>query len=126
MRGWRQFGVLGTLALGALLALASLGDYETENGGAMLDGNAALDGCYTQSGGSQINSYWFDGATRCSNEIWNSLTGSVSYGCSYQLSQGQLTINWDDGSSKICEVTAADNGINLDGTLYEYAGANCS
>jgi len=126
MRGLRELVVLGALALGGLLALASLGDYGGENSGTALDGNAALNGCYTQSGGSQLNSYWFDGASRCSNQIWNSLTGSVSYGCSYQLSQGQLTLNFDDGSTQSFGVTAADNGINLDSTLYEYTGANCS
>ena len=126
MRGLRQLMVLVVLVLGALAALASLGDYSDETGGAALDGNAALNGCYTQSGGSQLNSYWFDGVERCSNEIWNAASGSVSYGCSYQLSQGQLTITWDDGSTQSFQVTSADNGINLDNTLYEYSGASCS
>lgn len=126
MRGLRTLGVLAALALGGLLSLASLGDYGDENGGATLDGNSALNGCYTQSGGSQLNSYWFDGVQQCSNEIWNSLSGSVSYGCTYQLSQGQLTINFDDGSTQNFGVSSADNGIYLDSTLYEYAGASCS
>jgi hypothetical protein len=125
MRSLRQLMVLAALAAGAILALASLGDYNQDV--PILDGNAALNGCYTQSGGSQLNSYWFDGVGRCSNEVWNSLTGSVSYGCTYQLSQALLTLTWDeDGSTKSFQVTSAENGIDLDGTRYEYAGASCS
>ncbi|MFH1810708.1 MAG: hypothetical protein ABIJ09_18345 [Pseudomonadota bacterium] len=126
----RGAAVTVLLAFSCLLSLASLGlifdgPYDDQSGGPAINDNAALDGCYTQSGGSQMNSYWFDGVSACQNVIWNSLTGTVSYGCTYQVSQGQLDISWDDGSSNSYRVEQANNGITLDGTLYEYSGSSC-
>jgi hypothetical protein len=126
----RHLFALVLLSGACLLSMASLGlifdGVEDDTGAAAgFNDNTALNGCYTQEGGSQINSYWFDGVQQCQNVMWNALSGSVSYGCTYQVADGRVDLSFNDGSSQSFAVGSADNGITLDGDLYSYSGSTC-
>lgn len=126
----KRLAVLVLLATGSAFSAASLGILFGGEGdgtaGVSIAGNSDLNGCYTEPDSATMNSYWFDGAQSCSHNMWNSLSGSVSYSCTYQVGEGQLDIQYDDGSTESFSLSAADNGIELDGNYFEYSGAQCS
>ena len=69
---------------------------------------------------------WFDGQGTFLDISWNSLSGSITYSGTYTVSNGQLILQYDDGSTKVYELVIYNEGIELDGTPYYYAGGECS
>jgi len=125
----RRLTVLTSLLVGVIFSSASLGilfDGSALDGAGGASSNADLSGCYTEPDSATMNSYWFDGAQACSHSMWNSLSGSVSYACTYQVSEGTVDISYDDGSSESYSVSVVDGGIELDGNYFEYSGGQCS
>lgn len=88
-------------------------------------GNAGLNGCYAMNNDITFQ-LWFDGEGQFQDIAWNPFSGSITYSGSYQVSNGQLSLHYDDGSTKTYKLVIYKDGIKLDGTPYNYVGSQCS
>ncbi len=90
--------------------------------------NADLSGCYARQVDPEMNKYWFDGAINFSEINWNPVSGTVKWGCQYQVSggpgNGQIRLNYSDGDVKLSSlfISSDKSYIKIDGTNYiEYS-----
>lgn len=96
------------------------------SGGGLNATNADLNGCYSYSnGGAWLDSYWFDGGTGVTHIFWSDMTGSSYTPGTYEVSPGELYIEYEDGSTEQFQMSVQSDGVELDGNWFEYTGASC-
>ena len=91
--------------------------------------NADLNGCYPKQSAAMTFKYWFNGAGIFSYITYNPVSGTVSWGGSYQVSggpaNGQLQLTYDDGTVEQYKlfISADKSYLTLNGQTYYYSAS---
>jgi hypothetical protein len=99
----------------------------TGGGGGSINDNSALKGCYWRNQDITYRLY-FDGVSAFKDISYNPVSGQMTSSGTYQVSGGQVQLNYSSGDPKTYPLAEEGNAVVIvDGSAkYKYAEPECS
>ena len=86
--------------------------------------NSSLSGCYALNN-EIFNQFWFDGTGEFEEIYWNAVSGTVSYGGKYYVSQNEIYLEYYGYDPEVYTLYIYPSSISIGGGSYYWIGDGC-